>query len=596
MTNKLFHDQTLPITKEQLSNLNELIKDFSHNQIAWISGYFWGLLHNKSVIYNEKNIIKNFSVTIISASQTGNARTIAKNLQQDLTLNKIENKLINASDYNFKKISKEKYLIIITSTQGEGEPPEEAFSLYEFIMSKKAPKMSNTNFSVFGLGDSSYAHFSKAGKDFNNRLLELGGIKILDCVNADIDYEEKEKKWRKSILEIFCNKKLILEEKNSIVVHKKTEKKIYNKENPLLATLINKQKITGRFSEKDIKHIEIDINNSGLTYTPGDSLGIWYENDEKIIEEILYLCKLNKNLQILLKNKKITLFDALKKNFELTVNTPNIVKYFANLSRNKFLLRISESVEKLKKYSDSYPIIEMLKSYPFSFKVDQLINMLRPLKPRFYSISSSQLENENEVHITVSTLRYNVNYNNYTGGASGYLSDRIKEDDKIKIFVEKNNNFRLPIDHNLPIIMIGPGTGIAPFRAFIQHRINEKAKGKNWLFFGNPKFTEDFLYQTEWQYYTKLGFINKIDLAWSRDQKEKIYVQNKIQEKSKKIWKWIQKGAHIYICGNAEKMAKDVEKVLLEDVISKNGNMNIEFSKKFLNKMRISRRYQRDIY
>lgn len=590
MTKKSLQGQLLPLTDKQFFNLQEIVKDFSTSQIAWVSGYFWGLLSNNSGI-NEKNISEDIFVTIISASQTGNARIIANNLKNDLTSNKINNQLIHAGDYNFKKISKEKYLIIITSTQGEGEPPEEAIALYDFIMSKKAPNMKNIFFSVFGLGDTSYPFFSKAGKDFDLRLCDLGASRLLERIDADIDYEEKEKKWRKSILDILLEKQCSLKKLNLSPIIK-----TYNKNIPFSATVINKQKITGRFSDKEIIHIEIDLDRSGLTYEPGDSLGIWYKNDENLVKEFITLLQLKENTEISFKNEKINLFNVLTKNFELTVNTPKIVKTFADLSNNKKLLEIVTDKKKLQKYANMTPIIEMIKTHYYKLQVNQLINMLRPLNPRFYSIASSKLETENEVHITVNVVRYKINQKVYTGGASGYLSDRVKENDNIKIFIEKNNNFRLPKDNNLPIIMIGPGTGIAPFRAFIQQRNNENAKGKNWLFFGNPKFTEDFLYQVEWQKYIKLGVLSKIDLAWSRDQEQKIYVQDKIKEKGMEIWSWIKEGAYLYICGNADKMAKDVEKVLLEEVISKFGKMSIESSKDFLRKLRISRRYQRDVY
>lgn len=595
MTNKS-PQNLLPINKEKLIQLQDVIKDFSSNQIAWISGYLWGLLNNKNQVDKTINI-ENFSVTIISASQTGNANIIAKNLYEDLISAKITTKLINIGNYNFKKINQEKYLIIVTSTQGEGEPPEEAIAFYDFLMSKKAPKITSTKFAVFGLGDTSYTFFSKTGKDFDLRLFELGGTRLLKRVDADIEYKKDEAIWRKSILEILCiQKKSLSIFPKKIDTNKKNIVMQYNQNNPFLAKISKKQKITGRFSNKEIIHIEIDLGNSGIIYHPGDSLGIIYENDPYLVKNFIDLLKLDENHEIILNEKKIKLLNALKKDFELTVNTPKIAHDFAKLSGNQSLLNILIDKNKLQKYIKQTPIIEMIKQFPCNLETNQFIKILRPLKPRFYSIASSQLENDNEVHITVNIIRYLFNQKKYTGGASGYLADRIQENEIIKIFIEENNNFRLPEDHNIPIIMIGPGTGIAPFRAFIQERYNINAKGKNWLFFGNQKFTEDFLYQIEWQNYIKLGVLNRIDLAWSRDQDKKIYVQDKIKENSIEIWQWIKEGAYIYVCGDANNMAKDVEKILLKEVICKIGNISIENSKEFLNELRLSKRYQRDIY
>lgn len=581
-------DQKNDLTKDKFNELVKIINTCSTNQIAWISGYCWGLLNNKK----NENYEEIKKITIISASQTGNARTIANNLYQELINKKIKVKLFNAGDYNFKKIFEEKYLIIITSTQGEGEPPEEAFALYDFLMSKRAPKFKNTYFAVFGLGDKSYEFFSKAGKDFDNRLFELGGKRLLNRVDADIQYQTDEQKWRESILKILDEKSYSLNINDNKI---KKLNNVYSKSNPFFANIIKNQKITGKFSNKDVRHIEIDLGNSGISYTPGDALGIWYENDTKLVENFIDLFNLNKDHLLLINDKKISFYDALKKKFELTVNTNQITENFAYLSKNKKLLKIIQDKEKLKNFVQNIPIIEMAISYPCKLTENQLISFLRPLKPRFYSISSSQLENINEVHITVNIINFIINKRSYTGGASGYLSKQF-EDNNVSIFIEKNNNFRLPSDSNAPIIMIGPGTGIAPFRAFIQHRYNQNAIGKNWLFFGNQQFTEDFLYQTEWQKYFESGFLNKISLAWSRDQKNKKYVQDKIKEKNVEIWQWIKEGAYIYICGNANNMAKDVEKTLLKEVFCKCGNMNIESSKNFLYEMRLSHRYQRDVY
>lgn len=599
MINQNPSDQFFSIPQEKINKIYSLIQDFSSHQQAWLSGYLWSLATNSKSDIKKNNLINNI-VTIVVASQTGNARTIAYNLQDDLNNLKIKNRLINAGEYDYKKINKEIYLILITSTQGEGEPPEEANSLYDFLMSNRAPEIKNTYFSVFGLGDTSYPLFSQAGKNFDKRLSDLKGKRLLKRVDADIDYEKEEIQWRKKISLILKDHTQKYSNINNFHPLEKTNKILtttnqYNKNKPFLAKLIKNQKITGKLSNKDIRHIEIDLCDSAITYEPGDALGIWYENNDNLIEEFINVLKFNENKKVLVKNKEIKLYDALKSHFELTVNTPKIVYSYAHLTKNKKLIEILNDKIKLQNYAINVPIIEMVKKFYFELQENQFLSILRTLQPRLYSISSSQLEYEQEVHITVNIIRYKINGKIYTGGASGYLSNKTEENSNIKIFIEKNNNFKLPVDHNSSIIMVGPGTGIAPFRSFMQHRNQQKSKGKNWLFFGNPCFTEDFLYQVEWQKYLKSGLLSKVDLSWSQEQDRKFYVQDKIKQNSAKIWQWLQEGSYFYICGSID-MAKDVEKTLLTNVLSKHGNMQIELAEEFLKQLKTSKHYQRDVY
>ncbi|HBQ81028.1 MAG TPA: sulfite reductase subunit alpha, partial [Erwinia persicina] len=369
----------------------------------------------------------------------------------------------------------------------------------------------------------------------------------------------------------------------------------YSKEAPLTASFAVNQKITGRDSDKDVRHIEIDLGDSGLRYQPGDALGVWYENDPLLVKELLELLWLKGDEPVSVDGITLPLTEALQKHYELTVNTPQIVEHYARLSRNEALLAETEEKARLQQYAQNTPIVDMVRYAPTELNAEQLTGLLRPLTPRLYSIASSQAENETEVHITVGAVRYEIEGRARAGGASSYLADRLQEDDGVRIFIEHNDNFRLPASPDTPVIMIGPGTGIAPFRAFMQQRDSDGAGGKNWLFFGNPHFTEDFLYQVEWQRYVKDGLLTHIDLAWSRDQKHKIYVQDKIRAKGAELWRWIEEGAHIYVCGDANRMAKDVEQALLE-VVAEFGAMDIESADEFLSELRIERRYQRDVY
>ncbi len=601
MTTQAPPGSMLPLSPEQLARLQAATTEFNTTQLAWLSGYFWGMVNQTpgAVATPAAPPAETPGVTLISASQTGNARRLAEQLRDDLLAAKLNVNLVNAGDYKFKQIGQEKLLVIVTSTQGEGEPPEEAVALHKFLLSKKAPKMDGAAFAVFGLGDTSYEFFSQAGKDFDSRLAELGAERLLDRVDADVEYSELASAWRLQLTDLLKARvpvapaaQIAASSAGSVNL---VDSSPYTKELPLTASFALNQKITGRLSDKDVRHIEIDLGDSGLRYQPGDALGVWYENDAELVEELLQLVWLKGDEQVTVQGKTLPLAEALQTQFELTVNTPQIVERYAALSRNEALLALAEDKQKLQSYAQSFPIVDMVRQAPTELNAEQLTGLLRPLTPRLYSIASSQAESENEVHITVGAVRYEIDGRQRGGGASTWLADRLEEEGAIRVFIEHNDNFRLPANPDAPVIMIGPGTGIAPFRAFMQQRDNDGVGGKNWLFFGNPHFTEDFLYQVEWQKYVKQGLLTNIDLAWSRDQAEKVYVQDKIRAKGAEVWRWIEEGAHLYVCGDANRMAKDVEQALL-DVVVEHGGMDRETADEFLSELRIERRYQRDVY
>lgn len=601
MTTQVSPGSLLPLSPEQLARLQAATGDFSTAQLAWLSGYFWGMVNQMpgSTAVSAPTPVELPTITLLSASQTGNARRLAEQLRDDLLAARLNVNLVNAGDYKFKQIAQEKLLIVVTSTQGEGEPPEEAVALHKYLMSKKAPKLDNTAFAVFGLGDSSYEFFSQAGKDFDQKLAERGGERLLARVDADVEYAAVAEKWRGQIVEILKSRVPGETPAVAAVTAVGTAHELfsspYSKERPLSASLAVNQKITGRNSDKDVRHIEIDLGDSGLRYQPGDALGVWYENDPALVQELLELLWLKGDEPVEINGQTLPLHEALQKHVELTVNTAQIVEQYARLARDeKLLARIGDKSE-LQHYAQSMPIVDMVRQAPIELRAEQLTELLRPLTPRLYSIASSQAENETEVHITVGVVRYDIDGRARAGGASSFLADRLEEDGEVRVFIEHNDNFRLPANPDTPIIMIGPGTGIAPFRAFMQQRDNDGAQGKNWLFFGNPHFTEDFLYQVEWQRYVKDGLLTHIDLAWSRDQPHKVYVQDKIRAKGAEVWRWIAEGAHIYVCGDANRMAKDVEQALL-DVVAEFGGMDRDTADEFLSELRIERRYQRDVY
>ncbi|MBH2925825.1 NADPH-dependent assimilatory sulfite reductase flavoprotein subunit [Serratia ureilytica] len=600
MTTQAPPTSLLPLTPEQLARLQATIGDYSPTQLAWLSGYFWGMVNQQpgAVAIAPVAPAAAAGITIISASQTGNARRLAEQLRDDLLAANLSATLISAGDYKFKQIAQERLLVIVASTQGEGEPAEEAVALHKFLFSKKAPKLNDTAFAVFGLGDTSYENFCQSGKDFDAKLAELGAERLVERVDADVEYQELAAAWRKQVVSVLKARAPAESAAPGALASGAVDlidSSPYSKEQPLTAQLAVKQKITGRASDKDVRHIEIDLGDSGLRYQPGDALGLWFDNDPALVDELVQLLWLKGDEPVEVEGQTLPLAQALRSHFELTQNTTPIVDKYAALSRDETLIGLLADKAALQQYAHNTPIVDMVRQAPADLSAEQLVGLLRPLTPRLYSIASSQAENESEVHITVGVVRYDIDGRARSGGASGFLADRLEEDGDVRVFIEHNDNFRLPANPETPVIMIGPGTGIAPFRAFMQPRAADGAGGKNWLFFGNPHFTEDFLYQVEWQRYVKDGLLTRIDLAWSRDQQHKIYVQDKLREQGAEVWRWIQEGAHIYVCGDANRMAKDVEHTLLE-LVAEHGGMDTEQADEFLSELRLERRYQRDVY
>ena len=592
---------TLPLTPEALQTLSGL----TPTQLAWLSGYAWarsqGAQNSIESAVNFNPVLTTqaepLKVTVLSGSQTGNAKSVADQLAERLKTEGVDVVRTQLKDYKAKNIADEKLVLLVTSTQGEGEAPEEGVVLLKLLNGKKAPKLPQLQFAVLGLGDSSYPNFCQAGKDFDQRFAELGASRLLDVALADLDFKATAEKWIKDVV-------AVVKEKAKSAVATATpaptttilpEPAKYNKDNPFAATLITNQRLTDREAEKDVRHLEFDLSGSGLHYQAGDVLGVYFENDPALVAEILATVAVNGEDIVEVNGKTLPISTALQTELELTQNTPAFVKAYAALANHAALNTIVADSAQLAQLVANTPIVDVLSAYPTQLTAAQLSALFRPITPRLYSISSSPEEVGEEVHLSVGVVRYEHNGKARAGGASSYLADRVEEDGQVRVFVEHNDNFRLPQDNSKPIIMIGSGTGIAPFRAFVQQRAAEQAEGKNWLIFGNQHFALDFLYQTEWQQFAKDGFLHKYSFAWSRDQAEKIYVQDKIRENAEDLWQWLQQGAHIYVCGDAARMAKDVNQALLE-VIAQQGKLSADDAEEYLDNLREEKRYQRDVY
>ncbi|RDE81748.1 MULTISPECIES: assimilatory sulfite reductase (NADPH) flavoprotein subunit [Haemophilus] len=595
------HNNPLP------TEILNLLPTLTPLQLAWLSGYAWSQASGVEQPLVGQHLAANltalsaepFSITVLSGSQTGNAKSVADKVAAELTEAGIAVKRVALKDYKAKTIADEKYLLLVTSTQGEGEPPEEGVVLHKLLNGKKTPKLTELQFAVLGLGDSSYPNFCQAGKDFDQRFAELGATRLFERVDADLDYSATAEQWIRDIVAIIKEKAAqaspvvqSIATATTALVAKESQ---YNKANPFPATLITNQKITGRQSDKDVRHLEFDLAGSDLHYQAGDALGVWFDNDPQLVDEILSLAQIDPTTEVTIERKTQTISTALLSHLELTQNTPAFVKGYAALANNEQLNDLVADNQALQELVQRTPIVDVLHKFPAKLTAEQLVSLLRPLTPRLYSISSSPAEVGEEVHLTVGVVRFEHEGRARSGAASSFLADRVEEDGAVRVFVEHNDNFRLPNDMTKPIIMVGSGTGVAPFRAFMQQRVADEASGKNWLIFGNPHFASDFLYQTEWQQFAKEGFLHKYDFAWSRDQEKKIYVQDKIRENSTALWQWLQEGAYFYVCGDASKMAKDVEQALL-DVIAKEGNLSPDEAEDYLNELREEKRYQRDVY
>ncbi|MNZ16550.1 Sulfite reductase [NADPH] flavoprotein alpha-component [compost metagenome] len=585
-----------PLSDEQQRQLNQVLSTLNTQQLAWVSGYLYGLSQSgvQSVATSAAVAAPGGSLTILYGSQTGNAKGVASAIQAQAKAHGLPVTLTSMADYKPKQLKKESHLLVVVSTYGEGEPPESAVDLFEQLKKGKIGKLEGLKFAVLGLGDSSYEFFCQTGKDFDDFLSKAGAERIHELASLDVDYQDAAKAWGEQAVNAVAATLSAGASTASVAgsVQQAVGHSQYHKENPFPARLSVNQKITGRDSTKDIRHIEINLEESGITYQPGDALGIWFDNDADLVGEVLALTSLSGDET----TAQGPLRAALTRHFELTRLHGGFITGLADLSGNAALKDLAGDKAQVNALVASAQVVDVLKRFPSSLSADQLVKLLRPLTPRLYSIASAQSEVEEEVHLTVGVVRYPQEDGTVrSGGASSYLADRLAEDAEVRVFVEHNDNFRLPANPDTPVIMVGPGTGIAPFRAFMQEREAQGAEGKNWLFFGNPHFTQDFLYQVEWQRYVKSGLLSKISLAFSRDQANKIYVQDRLREAGLELYQWLEAGAHFYVCGDANHMAKDVQEALL-DVISDHGHKSREEAEEYLSELRRAKRYQRDVY
>ncbi len=583
-----------PLSQGQVDKLKQLTSELSATQLAWVSGYL-AATSNQGQIASAPETAAAQTVTILFGSQTGNGKAIAKSLAAQATAKGFAVNLASMADYNVRQLKQETILIAVVSTHGEGEAPDDAIELHKFLASKRAPKLDALNFSVLALGDTSYEFFCQTGKDFSERLTALGAKQLLPIVECDVDYEEAAESWQEQVLEAV--EPLVQASGASVVsidTAKATSESEFTKQQPYEAEILLSQKLTGRDSDRDVRHVEIDLGESGINYEVGDALGIWFTNSSGLVNEVIAALSLDANTEVKVGKHTFSLEQALLEKKELTQLYPGLVTAWAELAANDELTAIAADKEQTRQFVLGHQLADLISLYPVTIDAAKLVELLRPLTPRLYSIASSQAEVENEVHLTVALVEDERAGQARFGGASHFLASA-EEGQLVKVYVEPNKHFRLPENNDTPVIMVGPGTGVAPFRAFMQQRAVDGVNSDSWLFFGNPHFEQDFLYQVEWQQYLKSGDLSRLDVAFSRDQEHKVYVQHRIAEQGESIWQWLQNGAHFYICGDAERMAKDVHQALI-NVAVEFGGLDEAGAESYLEDLRSAKRYQKDVY
>ena len=581
--------QTAPLAPERVASLNSLLEGLKADQLLWIEGYISKL---------RSTVGATPELTVLYGTESGNSENLA-----DLTVKAAKSKgykaeAVNMADVKVAKLKDIQNLFVIVSTWGEGDPPETATDFYEAFMGEQAPKLPNTRYSVLGLGDTSYEQFCKMGIDFDARLEGLGAKRIYNRVDCDVDYDDDFAKWHKGALgvleaEVKPPASFLVAEPAVAAAPVK-----YSRKNPYPSELTERVMLNGEGSAKETIHLEFNLEGSGLEYETGDALAVVPHNAEDVVNAIIETTKLVADAPILIKDQEYTLKEALTSHLDVTAISLPVLKRYNEIAKDPKLAAMLDPAKKtdLQAYVHGREIIDVLNDFPAKgITANTLVGILRKLPPRLYSIASSPKAHPDEVHLPVGVVRYETHGRQRKGVCSTYLSDRIAKGDKADVFVTTNKHFKIPADNDASMIMVGPGTGIAPFRAFVEERKAIGAKGQNWLFFGDQHYLTDFLYQTEWQDYLADGILTKLDVAFSRDQKEKIYVQDRMRQNSAELYKWLEKGASFYVCGDASRMATDVDKALHE-IIEKEGNKSNEEAAAYVKKLKTDKRYLRDVY
>ena len=583
-----------PFLPEDIELLNKVVARTTPQQRSWLAGFFAGFEAAQSggLAQPMPAAKPRAPLTILYASESGNSEALASKAKKAAQKHGLDAKVYDMADADMALLAKAKNILVFAATWGEGDPPARAADFYETLMSDAAPRIDGVRFAVLALGDTAYAQFCATGKAIDQRLEELGGVRTFDRVDLDLDFAKKAAEWTEGALA-----KLAPEDTaaaGGTVVHvdfggafpqADDDEPKYSAEQPLEAEISALVNLNGSGSTRETWHAEFAFEDPAFTYKPGDAIGLMPENDPALVDELLQTVGLGSDAALLLK---------LQRSYDVTTLSRALVENYAKLTGRDDVKALLEG-EAYPKFAADRQLLDLFLAYPEKLTPDQLTGLLRPLPGRLYSVASSLKAHPGEAHLLVGAVRWQSHGRDRKGVSSIYLGERRKIGQTARIYVKPNRHFRLPADGHTPIIMIGAGTGVAPYRAFIEERVADGAKGKSWLFFGERNFTNDFLYQLEWQDYLASGDLTRIDVAFSRDQPEKIYVQHRLWERRAELNAWLQDGAHIYVCGDEKGMAKDVDAMLVK-ILAEPLHGDEDAARARLKELTKAGRYQRDVY
>ncbi len=576
----------------KISNL-PIDAPYNEGQRAWLNGFFSGMQAHMSQSAGASSSTDSRKITILYGSQTGSAESVAIDAGAIAKTYGLTPSVKSMDEVDSSALAGFEYLLIVTSTYGEGEMPDNAQMLWDSVCAEGMPSLGSVKYSVLALGDTSYDLFCQAGIDWDNKLAELGATRIYDRVNCDVDYEEPAQAWISSVIPLIAGGSGVSNAEAEVGGSNKPE---YHRKNPFPAKLLVNRLLTDASSSKETRHYEISIVGSGLSYEAGDALCVVPTNCPTLVADVIKALNCNPDQEVTVNGDLIKLGDALQNQFEIKTPSKEFIEELATRSGNQELNGIITDKERLSDYLWGRDTLDLLLQNPIAeFTSAEFVSLLKPLQHRAYSISSSGKQYPETVHLTVASVRYDGFGRNHKGVCSTFLADLVDGETPVRTFFTPNKVFRVPDDNSLPMIMVGPGTGIAPFRAFLQERDFRKANGKNWLFFGDRNAATDYIYRDELEAYQASGLLTHLDLAFSRDQEAKIYVQDRMIEKGAELFQWLEQGGYFFVCGDAYRMAKDVDQAL-HNVIAQHGKLSDQQAIDYVNQLKKDKRYVRDVY
>jgi len=581
-----------PLTADRQQELNAVVADFSHEQLLWSSGYLAGLAASSNVVAAApapRAETEASTWTILYATETGNSRRVAEMLAGQGRDAGLAVEVHDLRNYKPRSLTRVTQALFVIATHGIGEAPDGSELFFEYWLGENAPRLEQLTYSVLALGDSSYADFCEMGVRLDQQLRSLGATALTERVDCDLDFDGTAATWAGQVVAKALERTPSAPTRPAHL-RAVSASPVYSRQNPYPAEVLVRQPITGPASSKSVCHVELDIEGSGLDYLPGDSLGVVSRNPEALVEALLVATRLDADDPVTLDGASIPLAQALRDRKEITALSRPFLQQVS--TDHPSLDTVLADRDALARYFKTHQLIDVVSEHPRDWAAQAFADALRGLTPRLYSIASSPLANPGEAHLTVGKVAYHAWGREHWGSASTYLADG---PDQVPVYIERNDHFRLPDDGDTPIIMIGAGTGVAPYRAFIEHRAALGHRGDNWLIFGDRHFASDFLYQLEWLRYRKEGLLARLDVAFSRDQLQKHYVQHLVLEQAREVRRWLERGAHVYVCGDADYMAVDVHKAL-QTVLEKDSGLSPAEAAAELSALKQAGRYQRDVY